>query len=100
MLDTNICIDIARGRPPRIRERFAELAPGEAVISVITWGELRCGAERSAQRESVVQSLDEYAALVPVEPLAEAAGGDGWRAVGETLGPPPGRRAGPPEVPL
>lgn len=76
LLDTNICIDIARERPPRVRERFEELAPGEAVISVITWGELRYGAERSAHRESVVQSLDEFAALVPVQPLPKAAGQD------------------------
>lgn len=74
LLNTNICIDIARERPPQVRERFEELAPGEAVISVITWGELRYGAERSAYRESVVQSLDEFAALVPVQPLPKAAG--------------------------
>lgn len=28
LLDTNICIDIARERPPQVRERFEELAPG------------------------------------------------------------------------
>jgi len=92
LLDTNICIDIARERPPRVRERFDELAPGQAVISVITWGELRYGAERSAQRESVVQSLDEFAALVPVEPLPKAAGQDygAIRAALEASGTPIG----------
>jgi tRNA(fMet)-specific endonuclease VapC len=92
LLDTNICIDIARERPPRVRERFAELAPGEAVISVITWGELRYGAERSARRESVVQSLDEFAGLVPVEPLPKAAGQDygAIRAALEASGTPIG----------
>lgn len=63
-----------------------------AVISVITWGELRYGAERSAQRESVVQSLDEFAALVPVEPLPKVAGenhGD-IRAALESSGTPIG----------
>ena len=74
LLDTNICIDIARERPPQVRQRFEELAPGEAAISVITWGELRYGAEKSAHRESVVQSLDEFAALVPVQPLPKTAG--------------------------
>ncbi len=76
LLDTNLCIDVARKRPPQVRERFEELAPGEAVISVITWGELLYGAERSAQRESVAQALDEFAALVPVQPLPKAAGKD------------------------
>jgi len=74
LLDTNICIDIARERPPQVRQRFEKLSPGEAVISVITWGELRYGAEKSAYRESVVQSLDEFAALVPVQPLPKTAG--------------------------
>jgi len=38
LLDTNICIYIARERPPQVLERFEKLAPDEAVISVITWG--------------------------------------------------------------
>ena len=76
LLDTNICIYIAQERPPQVLERFEELKPGEAVVSVITWGELRYGAERSMHRERVVQSLDEFAALVPVEPLPKTAGED------------------------
>lgn len=38
LLDTNICIYIARERPPQVLERFEKLAPDEAVISVITCG--------------------------------------------------------------
>lgn len=92
LLDTNICIYIARERPPQVLERFEELAPGEAVISVITWGELRHGAERSTRRESVVESLDEFAALVSVEPLPKAAGQEygAIRAALEASGTPIG----------
>ncbi len=92
LLDTDICIYIARERPPRVLKRFEELAPGEAVISVITWGELRHGAEKSTKRERVLLSLDEFAALVPVEPLPEAAGREygAIRAALEARGTPIG----------
>lgn len=54
--------------------RFQKLTPGEAAISVITWGELRCGAQKSSQRDTVIGLLDEFAALVPVLALPETAG--------------------------
>ncbi|HEX3667303.1 MAG TPA: hypothetical protein VHU23_18925 [Rhizomicrobium sp.] len=40
ILDTNICIYIRSRRPPNIRARFERLEPGEAALSVITYGEL------------------------------------------------------------
>lgn len=49
MLDTNICIYIARTRPAPVRARFEALESGEAVISVVTWGELCFGAEKSTR---------------------------------------------------
>jgi tRNA(fMet)-specific endonuclease VapC len=74
LLDTNICIYIHRHRPPEVLTRFRELKPGDAAISVITWGELRYGAQKSRQRVRVLAALDEFAALVPVLPLAESVG--------------------------
>jgi len=74
LLDTNICIYIQRQRPPAVLERFRKLKPGEAVISVITWGELRHGAEKSRQRDMVLALLEEFTAMVPVMPMPEAAG--------------------------
>ena len=38
LLDTNICIHIRRQRPPTVLARFQQLQPGEAVLSVITYG--------------------------------------------------------------
>jgi tRNA(fMet)-specific endonuclease VapC len=92
LLDTNICIYIAQERPPQVLERFEELEPGEAVVSVITWGELRYGAEKSMHRERVVQSLDEFSALVSVEPVPKAAGQEygAIRAALEAKGTPIG----------
>jgi len=74
MLDTNICTYIRRMRPAPVLERFRSLARGEAVISVVTYGELRYGAEKSVTRERALKVLDELVALVPVQPLSPAAG--------------------------
>lgn len=74
MLDTNIWTYIRRMRPAPVLERFRSLARGEAVISVVTYGELRYGAEKSVSRERALKMLDELVALVPVQPLSPAAG--------------------------
>ncbi|MEO6264759.1 MAG: type II toxin-antitoxin system VapC family toxin [Luteimonas sp.] len=74
LLDTNICIYIQRHRPPAVLAHFAKIKPGDAVISVITWGELLYGAEKSQQRAKVTALLREFTTLVPVAPLPEAAG--------------------------
>ena len=50
LLDTNICIYIRQNRPEEVLRRFQKLRPGEAALSVITYGELLYGApeERTA----------------------------------------------------
>ena len=74
LLDTNICIYIRRRRPPEILQRFQRLQVGEAAISVITFGELVYGAEKSEQREAAMTRLDELASLLRVLPLPADAG--------------------------
>ena len=74
LLDTNICIYIQRQRPAAVLERFRRLKPGEVVISVITWGELAYGAEKSRQRDNVLALLEELVTMLPVMPLPETAG--------------------------
>ena len=74
LLDTNICIYIRRRRPPEILQRFARLKVGEAAISVITYGELFYGAEKSEQREVAMRQLEELASLLLVLPLPLDAG--------------------------
>ena len=46
MLDTNICIYLAKRHPPEVRAKFATLSLGDAVMSAITLGELLHGIER------------------------------------------------------
>lgn len=40
LLDTNICIEIARGRYPGIQKRMAALSYGEVAICSIIWAEV------------------------------------------------------------
>jgi tRNA(fMet)-specific endonuclease VapC len=74
LLDTNICIHIRQRRPPRVLARFQRLKPGEAVLSVITYGELIYGAEKSQFCEQATRQLTELAGLVPVMELPVQAG--------------------------
>ena len=74
LLDTNICICIRRRRPPAVLKRFRQLTPGEAVLSVITYGELVYGAEKSQFREQARRQLAELAGLLPVVELPLRAG--------------------------
>jgi tRNA(fMet)-specific endonuclease VapC len=73
LLDTNICIYIRRNHPPGVLRRFQSLRPGEAVLSVITFGELLYGAAKSSQRAAVFEQLAELAGVLPVLPLPVTA---------------------------
>jgi tRNA(fMet)-specific endonuclease VapC len=66
LLDTNICIYVARQRPPAVERRLTRLSPGTVGMSLITFGELRFGAEKSTQRASALATLDRLTELIPV----------------------------------
>ena len=70
MLDTNICIYIRQRRPDAVLQRFRGLRPGEAVISTITYGELRYGAEKSSEQDRALRLLGELLTLLPVQSLS------------------------------
>lgn len=74
LLDTNICIYIARSRPATVARRFARAAPGSLGISIVTWGELRFGAAKSNEPARVHAQLDAFARDVAVLELPAAAG--------------------------
>ena len=74
LLDTNVCVYVHRRQPPQVLARFRRLSPGEAVLSVVTYGELICGAEKSQWRTQSLQRLQEFTSLVQVMHLpVEAA---------------------------
>jgi len=74
VLDTNICIYIQRQKPEKVLTRFQKLKPGDAAISVIIWGDLLYGAEKSKRRKSALQLLAEFNSFVPVLPLPDNTG--------------------------
>ena len=73
LLDTNIYIYVRRNRPSAVLERFRRLEPGEAVLSVITYGELAYGAQKSEQRSRAMEALARAISQTPVLPLPEDA---------------------------
>ncbi len=73
LLDTSICIYIRRKQPEEVRRRFRRLRPGEAALSVITYGELLYGAAKSDQRTAALERLRELSRLLPALPLPETA---------------------------
>jgi tRNA(fMet)-specific endonuclease VapC len=73
MLDTNMCIYLRQNRPPEVTTRFRQMQHGDVVLSVITYGELLYGAERSQQRTRALESLARLVSLLPILPLPEEA---------------------------
>ena len=73
LLDTNICIYIRQKRPEEVLRRFRKLRLGEAVLSVITYGELLYGAAKSQHRVAALERLRELVLLLPALALPEAA---------------------------
>ena len=73
LLDTNMCIYVKRQRPPLVLARFSGVDVGDAAISVITYGELVYGAEKSDRRTRVLRDLREFVGLVAVLPLPQEA---------------------------
>jgi tRNA(fMet)-specific endonuclease VapC len=73
LLDTNICIYIRQQKPEEVLRRFRKLRPGEAALSVITYGELEYGAAKSAHRAAAFDRLRELVQWLPALALPETA---------------------------
>lgn len=74
LLDTNICIYIAKHSPECVRARFEQHKAGEIAMSAITLGELRFGAEQSQVRERSLIALHHLESLIQALPLDHHAG--------------------------
>lgn len=71
LLDTNICIYIVKQKPPAVMRRFESLRPGDAAMSLVTYGELAFGALKSqhaAQAQGILQELRQDIPVLPMTP--------------------------------
>lgn len=74
MLDTNICIHLIQRHPRQVLQRLAALKQGEALMSVVTYAELRAGLEmQQRNRDHDEKVLALLVQRIPVLPFAEAA---------------------------
>ncbi len=95
LLDTNICIYIAKHKPTSVMNKFAKLKVSEIGMSIITYGELLYGANKSQFAKETHNKLLELTTLIPVLPLDQHVGehyGE-IRAILEKMGKPIGNNA-------
>jgi len=76
LLDTNICIYIAKRRPPCVLSRLERLRPGDMGMSIVTYLELVYGAWKSQQAAANLARLEELRGIIPVQPLDVGAARD------------------------
>jgi tRNA(fMet)-specific endonuclease VapC len=74
MLDTDTCIYYSRKTSPSVTAHVHRRSPGDLVISAVTYGELRFGAENSANPLIALQVLDTFIQAVPALPLDPQVG--------------------------
>ena len=75
MLDTSICVELIRGRAPRVFERLRKLAVDEAGISSITLAELQYGVAKSSNAARHQELLAKFLAPLAVAPFDDSAAG-------------------------
>jgi tRNA(fMet)-specific endonuclease VapC len=73
LLDTNTIIYIRKSQPKSVTQAFDKLHAGEAAISVITFGELIYGVEKSSQKTAALEVLERMSQIMPVLALPETA---------------------------
>lgn len=92
MLDTNLCVDLMRGKSTAAFDRIRSLAVDEVGISTITLAELQYGAAKSARRtynESLVIAFCAPLLIASFDAAAAQVYGT-IRAVLESAGTPIG----------
>lgn len=73
LLDTNTCIYIAKKRPLAVLQQFEKMVMGDVAMSIITYGELLYGVEKSQHQKKSKTILAELSSLIPPLPLSPTA---------------------------
>lgn len=84
LLDTNICIFMRKNGYDSLKDRVEKVPPGVLAMSVVTWGELVTGAEKSQQKERTLANLQRLRQIIPVLSLDQNVG-DHYGAIRGTL---------------
>jgi len=74
LIDTDTFIYIKNHRPPQVLQRFSNMKAGSVAISVISYGELFRGCERSDFAKKNHSRLQQLIQFIPVYELPEDAG--------------------------
>ncbi len=69
LLDTNICVYIAKRKPAGALARFERMRPGDVGMSIVTYLELVYGACKSQQVAANLARIEQLRGIVPVLPL-------------------------------
>ena len=72
LLDTDICIYIAKNRPEQVRKRMEQCEPGDLAMSVITCGELYLGAQKSVRQTEAFRTLRQLTDAIAILDLDES----------------------------
>ena len=73
LLDTNVCVDLLRGRAPALFQRLRGHAMDNVAISTITLAELQYGAAKSARPTHHAELLARFCAPLAILPFDPAA---------------------------
>ncbi len=69
LLDTNICIYIAKRKPVRVLSRLEQIKPGDVGMSIVTYLELVYGAWKSQAIKANLARIEQLEVLIPAQPL-------------------------------
>jgi len=93
MLDTNICIDVMRGRAPKVVKKLQGIHPREVCVSSVTLSELEYGVYRSSNPEKNRLLVAEFMTpldILPYDDVVAPVYGRvrvGLEALGKPIGP-------------
>lgn len=74
LLDTNICIYIAKEKPQSVLYKFEHTKVGEVGISIITYGELLYGAQKSQHPKMAFKKIEELTSIISPIPMNTEVG--------------------------
>jgi len=74
LIDTNICIYIAKQAPLNVLRKFEQISVGMMAMSIVTHGELIYGAQKSHHPHKTLTVIEQLTQLIPSLPMSiEAA---------------------------